>query len=56
MIDCKSAKTPMNPTQVLKINDGGLSADVTRYRRVIEKLQYLSFTHLVICFSVNKLS
>lgn len=56
MVDCKSAKTPMSPTQVHKINDGGLLADATTYRRVIEKHQYLSFTYPDICFSVNKLS
>jgi len=56
MADCKPAKTPMSTTEVLKVNDGGLLADATRYRRVIGKLQYLSFTRPDICFAVNKLS
>lgn len=56
MVNCKSAKTPMNATEVLKVNDGGLLTDATRYKRVIGKLQYLSFTRPDICFAVNKLS
>ncbi|XP_015163272.1 uncharacterized mitochondrial protein AtMg00810-like [Solanum tuberosum] len=56
MADCKIAETPMSAIETLKVEDGGLSADATRYRRVIGKLQYLSFTRPDICFSVNKLS
>ncbi|XP_015160067.1 uncharacterized mitochondrial protein AtMg00810-like [Solanum tuberosum] len=54
MVDCKPVKMPMSVIEIPKVNDGGLSADATKYRRVIGKLQYLSFTD--ICFSVNKLS
>ncbi|WMV07470.1 hypothetical protein MTR67_000855 [Solanum verrucosum] len=56
MADCKPVQMPMSAIETPKVNDGGLSADATRYRRVIRKLQYLSFTRLDICFSVNKLS
>ncbi|KAH0743039.1 hypothetical protein KY290_031032 [Solanum tuberosum] len=49
MADYKPAKMPMSAIETLKVEDGGLSADATRYRRVIGKLQYLSFTRPDIC-------
>lgn len=43
MQDCNSAKTPMSATEVPQLNDGMKPTDATRYRRVLGKLQYLSF-------------
>ncbi|KAH0751494.1 hypothetical protein KY285_004642 [Solanum tuberosum] len=56
MQDCNSAKTPMSATDVPHLNDGAQPTDATRYKRVLGKLQYLSFTRPDINFSVNKLS
>ncbi|KAH0781792.1 hypothetical protein KY290_001390 [Solanum tuberosum] len=56
MQDCNSAKNPMSATDVPQLNDGAQPTDATRYRRVLGKLQYLSFTLLDINFSINKLS
>uniref|UniRef100_A0A1S3XAK2 Uncharacterized mitochondrial protein AtMg00810-like n=1 Tax=Nicotiana tabacum TaxID=4097 RepID=A0A1S3XAK2_TOBAC len=53
---CKSAKTPMSASKLLKLNDGAQLIDATRYRRVLGRLQYLSFTRLGIAYAVNKLS
>ncbi|OIT21145.1 retrovirus-related pol polyprotein from transposon tnt 1-94, partial [Nicotiana attenuata] len=56
MKDCNSAKTPMSSSEVLQQNNGAEPTDATRYRRVLGKLQYLSFTRPDISFLVNKLS
>ncbi|PHT94945.1 hypothetical protein T459_02827 [Capsicum annuum] len=46
----------MSATEVPQLHDRAELTDVTHYRRVLGKLQYLSFTHPDISFSVNKLS
>nr|XP_016444735.1 PREDICTED: uncharacterized mitochondrial protein AtMg00810-like [Nicotiana tabacum] len=56
MADCKSANTLMSVSELLKLNDGALLTDVTRCRRVLGRLQYLSFTRPDISYAVNKLS
>nr|XP_016511091.1 PREDICTED: uncharacterized mitochondrial protein AtMg00810-like [Nicotiana tabacum] len=56
MVDCKSANTPISASELLKLNDGALLTDATRYRRVLGRLQYLSFTRSDISYVVNKLS
>nr|XP_016473427.1 PREDICTED: uncharacterized mitochondrial protein AtMg00810-like [Nicotiana tabacum] len=56
MSDCKSAKTPMSNSNLLKLNDGVDLTDATRYCRVPGRLQYLSFTRPYISYAVNKLS
>ncbi|KAM3374715.1 hypothetical protein P3S68_013429 [Capsicum galapagoense] len=56
MKDCNSAKTPMSATELPQLHDGVEPTDATLYRRVLGKLQYLSFTRPDISFSVNKLS
>ncbi|XP_019254303.1 PREDICTED: uncharacterized protein LOC109233019 [Nicotiana attenuata] len=56
MSDYKSAKTPMSNSELLKPNDGAQLIDETHYRRVLGKLQYMSFTRPDISYAVNKLS
>ncbi|OIT38350.1 putative mitochondrial protein, partial [Nicotiana attenuata] len=56
MSDCKSAKTPISNSDLLKLNDGADLTDATRYRRVLDRLQYLSFNRPDISYAVNKLS
>ncbi|OIT03085.1 retrovirus-related pol polyprotein from transposon tnt 1-94 [Nicotiana attenuata] len=46
----------MSNSDLLKLNDGADLTDATRYRRVLGRLQYLSFTRLDISYAVNKLS
>jgi hypothetical protein len=48
--------TPMLPVEKLRLNDGDhlSSQDTTRYHSVVGALQYLSFTHPDISFSVNR--
>ncbi|KAA3484103.1 retrovirus-related pol polyprotein from transposon tnt 1-94 [Gossypium australe] len=48
--------TPMSSTQVLSLHDWTNLTDAIECRRVLGKLQYLTFTQPDICFSVNKLS
>ncbi|KAJ8755226.1 hypothetical protein K2173_019024 [Erythroxylum novogranatense] len=54
--ECKPTSTPMSTTTCLSINDGASSFDSSRYRTVLGKLQYLSFTRPDISYVVNKLS
>ena len=56
MTDCKSVNTPMSASELLTLSDGTHLTDATRYRRVLDRLQYLSFTRLDIAYAVNKLS
>ncbi|KAH0683011.1 hypothetical protein KY289_020763 [Solanum tuberosum] len=55
MTDCKSFNTPMSPSELLTLSDGTHLNDATRYRRVLGRLQYLSFTRPDIAYAVNKL-
>lgn len=56
MQDSKGVLTPMSSHHTLVANDGAPLTDATKYRKVIGKLQYLSFTRPDISYSVNKLS
>ena len=56
MTDCKSVNTPMSASELLTLSDGTHLTDATRYRRVLGRLQYLSFTRPDIAYAVNKLS
>lgn len=55
MTDCKSVNTPMSASELLTLSDGTHLTDATRYRRVLGKLQYLSFTRPDIAYVFNKL-
>ena len=55
MAGAKDVSTPMSTTQYLHLLDGTTSMDNTKYRRIIESLQYLSLTRPNISFVVNKL-
>ena len=48
----KPCSTPMAPNVQLT-NEGELFEDPERYRRLIEKLNYLTVTHLDIAYSVS---
>ena len=51
----KPYKTPMNPNvQITKERD--LFEDLERYKRLVEKLNYLTITHLDITYSISVLS
>jgi len=56
MQDCNGVSTPMSSSESLMLNDDTPSHDATEYRKVIGKLQYLSFTRPDVSYSVNKLS
>ena len=56
MLNCKAAKTPMSSSEKYCVLDGYPPIDDTKYRQVVGKLQYLSFTRPDISYSVNKLS
>ena len=56
MTDCKSVNTPMSASELLTLSDGTHLTDATRYRRVLGRLQYLSFTRPNIACAVNQLS
>ncbi|KAH0682733.1 hypothetical protein KY290_021329 [Solanum tuberosum] len=56
MQDCNGVSTPMSSSESLMLNDSTPSHDATEYRKVIRKLQYLSFTMPDVSYSMNKLS
>lgn len=56
MTDYKSVHTPMSASELITLSDGTHLTDATRYRRVLGRLQYLSFTRPDIAYAVNKLS
>ena len=56
MTDCKSVNTPMSASELLTLSNGTHLTDGTRYHRVLNRLQYLSFTRREIAYTVNKLS
>lgn len=52
---CKTRKTPMGPNVILSQDEGELLIDPSRYRRLIEKLLYLTITKPNLSFFVNHL-
>lgn len=56
MIDYNSVSTPMSPSLQLTMDNHAPLLDITSYRRLLGKLQYLSFTRPDLSFAVNKLS
>ncbi|XP_039137089.1 uncharacterized mitochondrial protein AtMg00810-like [Dioscorea cayenensis subsp. rotundata] len=56
MQNCNPAKTPMSSSAIYHVCDGYPPTDATKYRQVVGKLQYLSFTRPDISYSINKLS
>ncbi|KAG5589855.1 hypothetical protein H5410_040369 [Solanum commersonii] len=56
MDNCKGVSTPMTSTIVFYPSPNNHLVAGSLYRRIIDKLHYLSFTHLDVAFSVSKLS
>lgn len=56
LIDCKSVDTPMDPNVKLLPKQGDPYPIPGRYRRLVEKLNYLTMTRLDISFQVNIVS
>lgn len=56
MHDSNGVATPMCSTSPLLVIQGEPPLDVTEYRKILGKLQYLSFTRPDLSFAVNKLS
>lgn len=56
MIDCKPVETPMVTNHGLQIIDGAEMADQDQYRRLVEKLIYLSHTRPDIAYAVSVVS
>ncbi|KAJ8767562.1 hypothetical protein K2173_017906 [Erythroxylum novogranatense] len=56
MHDSKGVATPMNSETVLMPAAKDSIVDATRYRKIVGKLQYLSFTRPDIAYPVNKLA
>jgi hypothetical protein len=52
----KPASIPMDPGNALNDRDGELLTDVTEYRRLVGRLNYLTISRPAITYSVNKLS
>ena len=53
---CKPSSIPMEPNQKLSIEDGVLLYDAKQYRRLVGKLQYLTYAQPNITFDVSKLA
>ncbi|CAH9086804.1 unnamed protein product [Cuscuta europaea] len=56
MLDCRPVDTPMDPNVKLVSEQGDLLPNKERYRRLIEKLNYLTITRPYISFAVSVLS
>lgn len=52
---CKPSSIPMDPSNKLSADYSTLLPDAEPYRRLVEKLMYLTITCPYICFAVNKL-
>ena len=48
MTSCKPVDTPVSPSKVILLPDHSFS-DPTRFRQIVDALQYLTFTRLDIC-------
>jgi len=53
MTSCKPVDTLVSPLKITILPDTSFS-DPTRFRQIVDALQYLTFTHLDICFVVNR--
>ena len=53
MLDCKHVDTPMDPNIKLVPGQGELLRDPGRYRRLVDKLNYLTITRPDISFPVS---
>ncbi|GKD99578.1 putative ribonuclease H-like domain-containing protein [Tanacetum coccineum] len=56
MIDCKPTDTPMITNQKLFMKTKAKLADRDRYQRMVEKIIYMSHTHLDIAYAVGVMS
>ena len=56
MLDCKPVDTPMNPNVKLVPGQGESLGDPERYRRLVDKLNYLTITRPDISFPVSVVS
>lgn len=56
MLGADEVSTPMGSSTSLISNDGSNLVDATWYQKVINSLQYLTFTRPNIAYVVNKLS
>lgn len=56
MHECNAMTTPMSSSSSLTIDPLADVVDITAYRRILGKLQYLLFTRFDIAFVVNKLA
>ena len=56
MFGANAISTSISSTVSLKLHDGALPTDPTKYRQVIGSMQYLSLTRPDISSVVNKLS
>lgn len=56
MLNCASAKTPMNANDRLILNNGVVKADDKNFRSIVGGLIYLSHTRPDILFAVNIIS
>jgi len=52
--DVKPISSPANAGKKLSLYDGDPLSDPTEFRSVVGALQYLTLTHLDICFAVNQ--
>jgi len=56
LVSSKSVDTPMDPNTKLLQNQGGPISHPEQYRRLVEKLNYLTVTHPDISFAVSVVS
>ena len=56
MNDCKPSNTPMSTTDKLSLHEGKVlsTEEGTKYRSIVDALQYLTLTRPDISFAVNK--
>jgi histone deacetylase 1/2 len=56
MLDCKSAPTPLSPSEPLSLHEGTLLGpeDSSQYRSIVGALQYLTLTHPDVFFRLTR--